>query len=45
MSTNATEKDVDVFREMAGIMAFWFTIVLIAGALLVLYGDALTALV
>lgn len=45
MSSSATEKDTDFFRETAGVMAFWLTVVLIAGTLLVLYGEALTALV
>lgn len=45
MSTSATKKDVDFFREMAGIMTFWLAIVTVVGTLLVLYGDALTALV
>lgn len=45
MSTSATDKDVDFFRETALVMALWLTIVLVVGLLLVLYGDVLTALV
>lgn len=45
MSASTTDKDVDFFRETAGVMALWLAVVVVAGTLLVLYGDALTALV